>query len=208
MPTFGNRNAVPATPAPAAARKQSRYSGISGAHTRDPFPKIGTYRAKVIACVEGYNPGKGKNSYKVTLSLLAAEPGSESAPGETVVALFNVGKPAGLSRLMSFAVSAAGFGPTLTERRTPGVDYRGLVLAGEAQYNAIDDLCEHGSGSILEASAGHSVLTLEGKPAPTLVGRVVDVIVTKGNEVMAEDGAPTGDYYREYTWGSVPDADQ
>ena len=58
-------------------------------------------------------------------------------------------------------------------------------------------------GAILEASAG--------KPsnAPSLQGRLVDVIVTQGKPVInPQTSQPTGDFYRVYAWGVVPESEQ
>lgn len=200
MSTFGNRNA-PTTSAATARKPASKYAGITGADTRDPMLGLGEYRVQVMGAVEGRNPKSGRESYKVTLSVIAAAEGSETPVGATCAALHFV-NPAGLSELKRLAVSAAGFGPTLDERRTPGFDVRGASLEGEAQYDALDESCG-ASGAILEATAGHAV------PAPTLVGRRVDVVVGRGKDVPnPQTGAPTGDYFRTYAWGSVPDSEQ
>ena len=190
---FANRLAA----SPAAAPSRSKYSGISCADTRDPMLGLGEYRVRVTACAEGYNPGKRRDSYKTSLHVVSAEDGSETRAGSscTVVSFLT---PAGLSELKRFAMHAAGFGPTLAQRAS-GDNVRARLIAGEEQYDALDESCGH-QGAILEASTGVA------NGAPSLVGRLVDVVVARGKPVVnPQTGAETGDYYRVYTWGVVPE---
>ena len=193
--SFGKRLVAPTVAPTAPAR--SKYGGIKCADTRDPMLGLGTYRVSVVGCAEGYNPGKRRESYKVSLLVTRAEPGSESAIGTTCT-MIAFQTPAGLGELKRFAMHAAGFGPTLAQRAA-GNDVRAALLAAEAEYDRLDEECGY-QGAILEASAGKS------SAAPSLVGRVVDVNVTPGKPVIP--GALDGDYYRQYAWGVVPDAEQ
>jgi len=191
-----------ATGAPARAPGRSAYAGVSGADQRDPMAELGTYRMRVIACAEGHNPGTRRDSYKVTLRVEDAAEGSLTPVGTvcTTVALFT---SAGLSELKRFAFHAAGFGPTLEQRQSEPTVAKRLAAEGEAKYNELEESNFGYQGAILEASAGHA------NGAPSLVGRLVDVCVTRGKDVInKQTGAPTGDYYRNYTWGVVPEEEQ
>lgn len=198
--SFGNTTKTQ-TSAPVAPAR-SKYAGISSADTRDPMADIGTYRAKVASCTEGYNPGKRRESYKVTLQILEASPDARTLKGSTctMVCMYT---NAGLAELKRFAVHSAGFGPTLDERGAlDSAALKKSLLDAEAQYNALD-VSFGGEGLIIEASAGHA------NGAPSLVGRIVDVVVSRGKEVInAQTQQATGDFYRQYTWGVVPDAEQ
>lgn len=198
-----DHTATATTPTPTTAKKPvSKYGGIVGANTRDPMLELGTYRVRVIACEEGCNRGKNnRESYKVSLQVLKASPEAQT-PAGAIVSMIALMTPAGMSELKRFAFHAAGFGPTLEQRSSP--DAKELTTQGEAKYDAIDEGYGY-QGVILEASAGHTTP----KPTPSLVGRVVDVIVQRGKDVPnPQTGAPTGDYFRNYVWGAVPDAEQ
>lgn len=192
----------PATTAPnaPAAPARSKYGGIKAGDTRDPMLGLGTYRVKVVSCAEGYNPGKRRESYKATLLVVAAAPGSETPVGSTVT-MVSFQTPAGLGELKRFAMHAAGFGPTL-DQRAAGSDVKATLLAAEAAFDSLDEKFGY-QGAVIEASAGKA------NGAPSLAGRLVDVIVSKGKDVPnPQTGASTGDYFRNYVWGIVPDAEQ
>ena len=201
MSMFGNRtanaeNAAPNAPAP----MRSKYGGIQCADTRDPMLDVGAYRVRVVSCAEGYNPGKRRDSYKVTLFVVDAAEGSKTPKGTTATMIAFM-SAAGLAELKRFAMHAAGFGATL-EQRMNGADIKAILLDAERQYDALDESYGY-QGAILEASAG--------KPsnAPSLQGRLVDVIVTQGKPVMnPQTSQPTGDFYRVYAWGVVPESEQ
>jgi hypothetical protein len=163
---------------------------------------LGTYRTRVLSCVEGSNPGKGNRpSYKTTLYVEQAAEGSETAATTTVTVLALLHMPAGLGELKRMAMHAAGLGPTLDDR-AQGKNIKQMLQDAEAEYNQLDESFG-GEGSILESSAGHR------STAPSIVGRRVDVIVSRGKDVPnPQTGGTTGDYFRVYTWGVVPDAEQ
>lgn len=207
------------------APNRSRYGGITCANTRDPMLGLGTYRVKIVAATEGRNPGKGRDSYKTTLFVERAEPGSDTEVGTTVT-MVNLVNPAGLGELKRFAVAAAGFGPSLREIQS-GIDLRAAVQEAESAYNGLDEQSGGFRGAILERTAGNA------GTAPSLRGRFVDVIVRRGKDVVTpqtgagraktiapaghctgedvvspQTGAATGDYYRIYVWGVVPEEEQ
>ncbi len=198
---FGNRNAPAApAPAPAPAPGRSKYSGITAGDARDPMLGLGTYRVRVIAIDEGRNPGRNRDSVKVRLHVVEAAEGAETPAGSDVTAVHFFTNP-GLRELKRFAIHALGCGPTLAQRNAG--DTRALVLDGERQYDGYEETVG-GQGSIIDATAGRG----NGK-APSLAGRLVDVIVSRGKDVPdSQSGASTGDYFRVYTWGVVPDAEQ
>lgn len=203
MTTFGQRIGAPAqqrqAPAPAPAR--ARYAGIKGSQQRDPMLGVGTYRVQVVGMVEGFNPGKQQESIKLSLRVNTAAAGSETPTGTTVTIVCMKTIP-GLRDLKRFAYHAAGFGPTLALRAAG--DCHQFDVEGEEGYNALDEKFG-GEGSILAATAG----TVLDQPAPTLHGRVVDVIVSRGKDLInPQTQMPSGDYFRAYVWGSVPDAEQ
>ena len=194
---FGQRTNAPAAP---AAPARSKYGGITCSDTRDPMLEEGTYRVRVTGAVEGYNPGKRRASYKVSLQVLEAADGSKTAKGSTVT-MVCFETDAGLGDLKRFAVHAAGFGPALADREA-GVDVRAKLIEGERAFDALDESFGR-SGAILEATFGVA------SPAPSLVGRIVDVIVSLGKPVInPQTSQPTGDHYRVYSWGVVPEAEQ
>lgn len=197
MTMFGNRTAGASTPA--AAPSRSRYAGVSCADTRDPMLSPGTYRVRIVGCENGYNRAKGTESYKVKMVVLQAAAGAHSSTGSSAVAVFTC-TPAGVVETKRAIMHAAGFGLTLAQRELPSA--REALLAGEAEFDRLDEQCG-GQGSIIEASAGAA------NGAPSVAGRIVDVVVSRGNPcVDKKTGAPTGDYYRAYAWGVVPDAEQ
>jgi hypothetical protein len=164
--------------------------------------EIGTYRMRVIACAEGHNPGKRRDSYKVTLHVEDAAEGSTTTVG-TVCTMVSLHTNAGLSELKRFAFHAAGFGPTLDQRQSDPTAAKRLAVEGEAKYNELEEASFGYQGAILEASAGHA------NGAPSIVGRLVDVSVSRGKDVVNQQtGQPTGDYYRSYVWGVVPEDEQ
>jgi hypothetical protein len=154
----------------------------------------GTYRVRIVSASEGRNPGTGRESYKTTIQVVAAADGSATAEGETCTIVNLVDKPPSLAELKRMAMHAAGFGPSLEELHTDPAAAKRALLDGEAAY----DEAEPYPGAVLEATAGHA------NGAPSLAGRLVDVIVTRGKDVLdPKTKGPTGDWYRVYRWGRV-----
>lgn len=171
------------------------YRGINCVDTRDPLLESGVYRVRIVSGIDSTHPVTYKHTNKITLSVVAASAGAGSAVGTQAVALFQHSIP-GFGELKNLVMHAAGFGPTLEQRQTPQA--REIAMAGMA---AFDQACD-AQGSIVEASLGKA------NGAPNVLGRLVDVIVTRGKARLDKTGADTGDFYRQYTWGIVPEAEQ
>jgi hypothetical protein len=156
---------------------------------------LGTYRLQITSCAEGWNPGKRRESYKVTARVVEAE--GETAVGATCTIVHFI-NPAGLGELKRLVMHAAGFGLSL-EARATCANLRQSLIEAEAAFDALDESFGGGTqGSVIEASAGKA------NGAPSIVGRLVDCIVQRGKDVPnPQTGAPTGDYFRVYTWGVV-----
>jgi hypothetical protein len=206
MSTFGQ---PPARPAPAAARPpfggavapmRCLYSGIVCSETRDPMAGPGRYRVKIVSCSKGRNPGTGRESYKVSMRIETAAPGSETPAGTTVVNIHFI-NPAGMGELKRMFVHACGFGPTLADYQSDA-DAKTLFSQGEADFNAFEEQFGY-TGSVGDAATGVA------NGAPNIAGRLIDAIVTKGKPVLdPQTGSPTGDFYRNYSWGRVPENEQ
>lgn len=192
------------TPGAPAAPPRSRYGGISCADSRDPMLGYGTYRVRVLGAVEGNNPARSnRETYKTSLQVVAVHDDKSDTPAGSLATMINFVTSAGMSELKRFAMHAAGFGPTFADRE-PGanVNIKQALLDGEAAYDALDESCGY-LGAILEATCGRA------NNAPSLAGRVVDVVVGAGKPVMnPQTNQPTGDHYRTYTWGRVPEEEQ
>lgn len=178
----------PGTAAKAPPKKAaSRYAGVSASAPRDPMPHVGEYRFRVVACDEGHNPGKGRDSFKAKLEIVELDKraAENHAVGDVVVMLQFVsgnGAQAGLGRVKSFIMAAGGFE---TEEEYDAFDPDGLFI--EACTGAANEYSERGE---------------------TVVGRLVDCKVTRGNDCKDKDGVPTGDYYRDFAWAIVPEEEQ
>jgi len=95
---------------------------------------------------------------------------------------------------MAMVMHAAGCGNTLDED-APLTDAIEEFIAEEIRYG--------GRGAICAATMG------EANSAPSVVGRLVDVIVTAGNPRLDKDTRqPTGEYFNRYRWGVVSEEDQ
>ena len=167
-----------ATAAPKTAG--SRWDGIESTPPKLPILGKGTYRVRVIGCVETVNPGKGSTTFKATLSVVDALAGATNAAGDSVVVLeMTSGKAAqsGMGRVKAFVIAAAGF-------------------SDQASFNAYTP-----DGGFIDAVLG--VANEFSARGDTINGRLVDVEVAAGNATA--DGA---DYYRVYSWSAVDDTEQ
>ncbi len=166
-----------AAPRAATAKpKQNKYSGIKASAPRDPFLNVGDYELLVEVLEEGYNPGKGTESAKITVIVLQAEGGEASEVNSRAFITertAGAGSSAGLSRLKSFIIAASGF-------------------ASEEDFDA-----EFGDkqGEFIAACMGAS--NEFSQDERLVVGRKVACFVTRGNPT------PSGDYYRQYEWVPV-----
>jgi hypothetical protein len=194
FPKFDPASAAASAPAASAPASpgRSKYAGIQCGDARDPMLECGTYRLRLISAAEGANPKTGRASYKITAKVESA---SEDAgtPAGSVCVIVHLSTPIGMSELKSTMVYAAGCGPTLAQRASS--DVRALAQAGEAAYDQAD--ADVYPGSIIEATAGAA------NGAPSMIGRLVDVVVTRGKDTADGSG-----WYRSYRWGVVPEDEQ
>lgn len=166
----------------APAKRKSKYAGVDAATPRDPMPHVGDYCFRVIDCVEGQNPGTGTESFKISLEVVLCDDGNEFHKlGDSCIAVFltsGKGGPSGLSRVKSFVMAAAGY-------------------ESEDEYNAFDP-----DGLFIETITG-AAGTEYADAGMGIAGRLVYCTVTRGKTIP-----DSTDYYREYAWGIVPEADQ
>ncbi len=171
----------PNTPARPGPARVSRWAGVTSAEPRDPMPRVGVYRFRVLSCEQGFNPGKGTESFKCHLQVVGAMDGSEDPAGhECVIVELLSGKAmqSGMARTKAFIVAASGY-------------------EDDASYDAFSSDGGH-IDAVLGAANGYS--------SQTIVGRLVDCRVSRGKPVNPAD--PGGDYYRTYEWCPVPEAEQ
>jgi hypothetical protein len=164
------------------AAKKSRYAGINAASPRDPIPEAGEYRLRVIDIQEGYNEGAGTTSYKPTFEIVATSGPHKEGASVLIPWVVDGAKnaKANRERVKAFVMAAAGY-------------------EDEEEYNAFES-----DGEFIDSTAGAAN---DYSGVATLIGRLVDVEVRKGNDVVKDD-KPTGDYYREYAWVVVPEEEQ
>ncbi len=173
--TGANKAATAASPARGGGKRRSRYAGIEASAPRDPMPTAGDYRFRVTECVEGHNPGTGTDSFKVKLEVVESDGSDANSEGENVLALFLVsgkGGQAGLSRVKSFVMAAAGYDD-------------------EEAFNEFDP-----EGEFIDSCTGAQN---EFSDMGGVAGRLVDCRVTRGNATPTGDyyreysWAPVGD---------------
>jgi hypothetical protein len=167
----------------APVKRKSRYAGITADVPRDPMPEVGEYILKVVECTEGVNPGTGTESFKATFEVVDGTNEAHAA-GDQVVAVFLLtgkGGPSGLPRVKSLVMAAAGY-------------------ESEDEFNAFDP-----DGEFIDACTG--AVNAYSEAGLGIAGRYVFAEVKRGKDVV-RDGVPTGDYYREFSWGVVADDSQ
>jgi hypothetical protein len=151
---FGNFPKAAATTTKAAGKAKSRYAGISAATPRNPMPDVGEYLVKFLTVEEGFNPGKGRTSYKANLEIMAvADPAKQDLVGKVVFVTHNTGTAAGLSNTKAMVMAGAGYDD-------------------EAEYDAFDP-----DGLFIEACSGTAN---EYSARGTLIGRLTYVQVMRG----------------------------
>ncbi len=163
---------------------KSRYAGIKANAPRPPMPHAGVYRFRCLGVETGNNPGKSRESYKMSLEFVSIDesdgPNQNHKIGEQVQAIFLLNNATGLGKAKSCTMAFAGF-------------------EDEDEYNAFD----LGDSGLFMATVLGDSTTEFAKAGVTIVGRLVDCMVMRGN--LTADGA---DYYREYAWAVVPDEEQ
>ncbi len=137
--------------------------------------------------LEGTNPGKGNRmSTKIGLQIVTCydENNANHRDGDLVRAV-HLHTTAGLAELKRAVMTAAGY----------DVEEEFDAFETDPRY-----LGPAGAGQVIDASIGRANGMFEA--GMTIVGRLVDVRVTKGNDT------PNGDYYRKYQWAVVEESEQ
>ena len=159
---------------------------------------------RITSCVRGRNPMKQRTSRKTYVKVLAASDNAlTAANSDAVVISFTTGP--GLIELKKLVMHALGFGLTLEQYSDDSLNHDALFAAAENAFDAYELSLSNGtgySGAILEHLFEEEVHTLP--DAPSIVGRLVNVIVARGKAIFnPQTGTPTKDYFRDYTWGVV-----
>lgn len=172
----------PAAPTKPQAKPKSKYGGIACRPPRDPMPEVGIYRFKVTECVEGFNPGSRKSSFKAkceVVQVLQAADNSNQV-GDTVSIIFQADTGPGRSDIKAFCMGFAGF-------------------LEESEYDAYDP-----EGFFIEACTGTAnEYTEEFEGVQPIIGRMCDVEVKRGG--TTPDGQ---DWYRRYGFYTIDEEDQ
>lgn len=183
-PNSGAPAAAPA-PAPVAAFGASPWKGVQSAKPRSPMLGTGDYVVRVIKNELGVNPNSREQSFKGEVEVMWAEEGSLSRVGEHCAVINKLhGRSAelGYQRSKAYIVAAAGF-------------------ETDAEYDAFDP-----NGDFAQAVTGTA--NAYSQAGLGIVGRLVRVRVSRGNDVLDDKKQPTGDYYREYSWSPYPEENQ
>jgi hypothetical protein len=162
---------------------------------REPKLDLGYYRVRFMGAVMGRNPNTFEETYKGYVEIVLADPASNPLcrVGEKRAVIHKLAGKAAMrnsERAKAMLVATAGYD-------------------NWAEYNAFDP-----EGGFIDSVTG--IVTANSQtyaPHFSLVGRLVDVRVTRGNDIMTvpKDGTapqPTGDYWREYAWAVVPENEQ
>lgn len=182
---FAPRPAAPAAgAAPRAARTPpkpvSRYAGIKAGEDRDPMPHVGDYRFRIVELIEGVNPGKGNRmSTKIGMEIHTLyDPNNANHREGDLVRAVHLHTTAGLSELKRQVMGSAGY-------------------ETEKEFDTFE---EGNEGALIDASLGRDNAFFQA--GFTIVGRLVDCSVSKGNDTH------DGDYYRKYSWAVVDETEQ
>lgn len=146
---------------------------------------VGEYRVRILELLEGVNPGKGNRmSTKVGCEVVDVYDNSDGTPnlehkiGDSVKQV-HLHTTAGLSELKRQVFAAAGY-------------------ETEEEFDAFES--GGNEGALIDASLGRDNAFYQA--GFSIVGRLVDVRVMKGNDTGG------GDYYRKYQWAVVAEAEQ
>jgi hypothetical protein len=169
------------------------WSGVQSAKDRSPMLRVGHYVVRVLGTELGHNPSSDERSFKAQIEVVFAGEGSHSQVGERAAFIQKLsGKSGqfGRERSKSFVVAAAGY-------------------FGDDDYNAFDP-----ERQFLDALGGVANQYAQSFPKG-VTGRLVEVVVTRGNTVIdtdtkqpeiGPDGLPN--YFREYSWSPTPEEQQ
>lgn len=176
--TFKRPGASEAT-APARPSRQSRYAGIKATVAHPPRLMPGKFKLRIDRHAEGENVKAGSVSHKAYFTVVECiddQARQHHAPGDTVYEAWRVvgaGSLQSRGSLKSYLMAACGYD-----------------IQEEAEFN---ELAGQG-GELYEATLGEqNDRALNG--ADPVAGRMVDVIVLRGNAVEGKD-----DFYRDYMW--------
>ena len=178
---FANKGAGGGAAKPAAKKPPAKPKGFGELKPpRNPMPEVGPSRFRFLGAEEGFNEGTNATSYKVKIAALDYD-GSPHSAGEEFTLVF-----------MDTA---------------PGRKDFQLCIAGFAGYEDVDEYNGFDPNGELPGAA----IGWENDMTPRaeeLIGRVADVRVTRGGDVIdKKTNQPTGDWYRRYQWFQVPDDD-
>jgi hypothetical protein len=151
--------------------------------SRNEIIKPGIYRCLVIKTAPGKNPSKP--SFLVELQILDAMEGSEQRIGDRVSIVYSI-NTFSAPEIRALVMHALGFGPSLSQWQDDPIAARRIRTEAEEEVDLYQAKC-----------GGNADIT----------GRAVDVIVTAGKPRVDQDGNPTGDFFRNFTWGSVPETE-
>lgn len=173
----------PVPPPAAATKRQSRWADVKAAAPKIRMPNVGIYRFRVAACYETAHPKSGRLSVKTYLDIVEIYEGGEGhAVDERVFCLqftSGDGMASGLGKVKAFVMNALG-------------------------YDDEDAYDEHDpKGELLDAVLDSELANERREEADTLIGRLVDAQVARGN-----DTADGKDWYREYEWAPVAEEEQ
>jgi hypothetical protein len=202
MATQFQRNAAPTKNA--GAKRSMKYGGVPSAGNRSNYPHEGNFRVKLLSARGGNNgdydfiaPEFEVISYEPAPTAQRTPNGDPMhAPGSTIgTSQFYSGncEKTGVPRLILMTRALAGFDN----------DKDFIAFLEEHAREFVDENSGVNWSLVLEMIGEFRELTEKGI---TVIGRTVDLTVTRGKEFTKDDG--TVDWYRNYAWRPVPDDEQ
>lgn len=150
----------------------SKWGGIPSAQPRSPIlDNFGhDYDVELVSYEETRNPGKGTESYKVTIKILASDDPKVKVGSEAVILYMKHGKAleTAMSKLKATSVAFAG-------------------MSSDEEYDAADP----------EGNFISNTFTQTGE---NLIGEKAHVQVLQGAPRLDQNDNPTGQYWPEYAW--------
>jgi len=173
------------TAAVQAAPRVSRFAGIRSAEPKNPYLQPGSYVLRVLSTAESAVPGKNP-WFNIGVEVLASDCAACPVGYKTTIGYCTSNKagPTSFPRIKAFAVASAGFGSDEEYDAAEG----GITVEELPKYPP----GQHPNAGmwIENASAGADVFN----------DTIVQCYVSRGNDLEGEGGAPTGDFFREYSW--------